>query len=334
MTLLLLLLAALIQVRGQPLDGGSASGSAEVPLERAAGGDTPVLSLATARGQLRLLLDTGATSTMVTPELVRRLGLNSRELPPAAFELAGGGNGCSGLRPRRSRLPDLELVSNPGSGRLRIRGVEALVLPAAALPPGVDGVLGAPTLRQQPIWIDPLGQRLAVGAAALRLAAGDPAAAAGRQLARAAGLRSGLSTATGAERLQLRWRQGVPLVGLRTPIGLVPALADTGAEGLFLSTDLAGRLPLQGSGRPLRLVGFCGDQPVEQNALTGLGLSGLARGAQAGVLPLSQQPHAVIITANPIFKVLGVEAIVGQELLRQRRQLWRLDLEPPNLELR
>ena len=40
---LLLGLAALIQVRGAPLNGGLAEGSASLPLERASGGDTPVL---------------------------------------------------------------------------------------------------------------------------------------------------------------------------------------------------------------------------------------------------------------------------------------------------
>jgi hypothetical protein len=40
-----------------------------------------------------------------------------------------------------------------------------------------------------------------------------------------------------------------------------------------------------------------------------------------------------IILANPVFALLGVEAIVGQELLRARRQLWRLDAVPPRLEL-
>ena len=61
-------LAALIQVQGQPLAGGRVSGSAVVPLERARGGDTPVLTFTTDRGPVRLLRDTGATSSMVRPE--------------------------------------------------------------------------------------------------------------------------------------------------------------------------------------------------------------------------------------------------------------------------
>lgn len=311
MTLLLLLLAALIQVRGQPLQGGLVSGSVVLPLERADGGDTPVLALRSEQGGVRLLLDTGATSTMVTPELVQRLGLSSTAMAPDAFGLAGGGDDCAGLRPHRTRLPDLLLAPPQGPGRVSLRGVEALVLPVAALPPGVDGVLGAPTLRRQPIWIDPRGGRLAFGAAARLLAedAGQPR----------------------RQHLPLRWVQGVPVLTLATPLGLLPALADTGAEGLFLSPQLAARLPLQGAGRSLRLVGFCGAQSVVQRDVIGLHLA-------TGAAPLREQPQAdaavaAIITDNPVFAALGVDAIVGQELLRQRQQLWRLDLDPPRLEL-
>lgn len=47
-------------------------------------------------------------------------------------------------------------------------------------------------------------------------------------------------------------------------------------------------------------------------------------------------PHQTaegILRTNPIFASLGVEAIVGQELLRIHRQLRRLDAQAPRLEL-
>lgn len=323
--LLLQLLAALIQVSGPPLSGGSVSGSAVLPLERAAGGDTPVLTLSSPRGPVRLLLDTGASSTMVTPALVARLGLTSTALSPEAFSLAGGGQGCQELRPRRSLLPPLELRSATDAGRLRLQGVEALVLPAGALPPGLDGVLGAPSLSRQPLWIDPQGARVAFGAAALR--ATRAASAVAEQTAETAGPSS--------VRLPLRWHRGVPLVPLNTPLGPVPALADTGAEGLFLSDRLADRLPQHGPARPMTLVGFCGAQQVVQRPIAGLSL-GLTTTTPPGRTRRStgaEEAGAIILT-NPIFAALGVDAIVGQELLRNRRQLWRLDLQPPQLELR
>lgn len=327
--LLLQLLAALIQVGGQPLSGGNVSGSAMLPLERAAGGETPVLTLSTPQGPVRLLLDTGASSTMVTPALVARLALTSSALSPEAFTLAGGGSGCEGLRPRRTRLPPLELGATAGGERLRLQEVEALVLPVGALPPGLDGVLGAPTLRRQPLWIDPLSAQVAFGAAALRASRTAPGG-------------TGSAAATAATtpppqrlRLPLRWQRGVPLLPLRTPQGPVPALADTGAEGLFLSQGLARRLPPGGPERSLTLVGFCGAQQVVQRSIAGLGLGPTAptTPARAGRSDVAAEASAIILT-NPIFEALDVEAIVGQELLRHRRQLWRLDLQPPQLELR
>ena len=170
---------ALIQLAGQPLAGGITRGTVSLPLERAEGGHTPVLSFrlaaesaSTAAGvprpggsgearPIRLLLDTGATSTMVTPELAERLTLQRQSLPAGAFGLAGGGTGCGGLQPQRTRLPALELrdpAAPSGSAVLTLSGIEALVLPVRALPVGVDGVLGAPTLRLQPIRIDQIGR--------------------------------------------------------------------------------------------------------------------------------------------------------------------------------
>jgi hypothetical protein len=295
---------ALVLTRGRPLAGGSLQGSATLPLERAAGGDTPVLSLrrlgqgASGSGGagLRLLLDTGAATSLVTPALVHRLGLRSEPLPSGSLDLAGGGVECAGLAPRRTRLPDLVVGASDG---LRLTGVEALVVPVPALPEGVDGVLGAPTLRRLPIRIEPAVQRLRLGAAAL-----EPPLPAG------------------ARRLELRWRLGVPLLTLASTAGPIGALADTGAEGLFLAPSLAERLRPLDSRQAVRLVGFCGEQPVWRQRFAGIERLLPPQGSVEG-----------IVTDNPIFRQLGVEAIVGQELLRSHGQLWRLDASPPQLLL-
>jgi predicted aspartyl protease len=291
--------AALIQVRGEPLAGGRLRGRASVPLEKAHGGDTPVLTFRSGAATVRLLLDTGAASALVRPELAQRLGLPLQPLAPGAMELAGGGAECPGLRPRRTVLPTLRLLG----GSLELRGLEALVLPVAALPSGIDGVLGAPSLRQLPLLVDPIQGSLRFGADAL---APPP----------------GLTSDSPPWRLPLEWRLGVPLLGLPTRGGrLVMALADTGAEGLFLSPALAARLPVAGTASSLRLVGFCGEQPVTRQRFAGWAVPGAPAVLEG------------IVTDNAVFRQLTVEAIAGQELLRQRRQRWRLDLARPHLEL-
>jgi len=308
-------LAALIQVQGQPLAGGRVSGSAEVPLERARGGDTPVLTFATDLGTVRLLLDTGATSSMVRPESAARLGLRPIPLAPGALRLEGGGADCQSLRPQRLTLPPLRM------GDLRLVGVEALMLPVAALPAGVDGVLGVPSLRLMPVAVDPPAQRLSLGPGALRP---QP-----------------------RQTLPLRWFRGVPLLSLITVAGRVEALADTGAEGLFLSPALAARLHPLNQAETLAMVGFCGTQTVRRQTFAGVAFAPPVSASHGqpdsrqpvaleppGLEPAAlEQPREVIITENPIFSQLGVAASVGQELLRQRPQLWRLDLKEPRLEL-
>ena len=376
---------ALIQLAGQPLSGGRSRGSVSLPLERAEGGHTPVLDFevsgvgasagssadAGSPGQarrhqrqgthIRLLLDTGATSTMVTPELADRLALQRRSFPPKAFALAGGGQDCADLNPQRTRLPDLVLRDPAGAAGtpvLSLEGVEALVLPVRALPAGVDGVLGAPSLRLMPIRIDPSLGRIALGAAALEqlpfaltpsssapspalsLDSPNPQANARPSSPPTSAQSSANTSATARSRplrVALRWHRGVPLLQLASSTGAVHALADTGAEGLFLQPALAARLRPLGPAQPLRLVGFCGEQRVERRRFAGLALGAWPGGpGSAADSPLpGGTPAGVegIVTENPIFEQLGVEAILGQELLHRHRQLWRLDQPRPELLL-
>jgi hypothetical protein len=301
--------AALIQVKGAPLRAGLLQGAASAPLERAVDGHTPVLTFRTGgeggTGQpVRFLVDTGASNTLVSPALVSRLALASVPIPAEEFGLVGAGSTCADLRPQRATLPTLRLTG--GAGRLEIRSAEALVLQTGGLPEGVDGVLGAPLLRQLPLWVDPSGGRLALGSPAVF--------AAQRQAA---------ATPGAATVLPLRWSAGVPLMPLNTGAGTVPALADTGAEGLFITPALGRRLTAGAAPQPVLIAGFCGLQRAQRFSVSGIGL--VARPP----VPASE----VIVTADPIFASVGAEAIVGQELLRHHRQLWRLDQEPPILQL-
>jgi hypothetical protein len=300
---------ALIQTRGTPLRAGMPRGGTRVVLERAEGGDTPVLSFRSPRGPVRLLLDTGAAASLVTPALVERLRLPRRPLAAEDFALAGGGLDCPTLRLASTTLPTLELSVAEGQPGLRLEGAEALVIPGVPLPPGVDGVLGAPVLRQVPVLVDPLAQIVALGEPALRW----------RQ-----------TMARPSRVVALTWRHGVPLLPLRIrpasggPPMTLHALADTGAEGLFLTASLAKRLTPLHPSQQARLAGVCGLQDVRRQSLFALAI---------GSEGVPNHSVEAIILANPVFRVLAVEAIAGQELLRHHRQLWRLDGLPPRLEL-
>jgi hypothetical protein len=187
--------------------------------------------------------------------------------------------------------------------------VQAFVLPVVALPQGIDGVLGAATLKQVPFGVDPHLGRVFFGGPALQWRMRMPPR---------------------PDVISLFWRRGVPLGGIRVRSGSDrqimqrDALIDTGAEGLFLTPELGALLRPLGTGQAARLVGVCGQQQVWRQRLMGIGI-----GPQSPPM----QTHEAILTTNPVFALLGVEAIVGQELLRIRGQLWRLDTDPPRLEL-
>lgn len=301
--------AALIQTQGKPLRAGVMRGGGRVALERAEGGDTPILSFRSPAGPVRLLIDTGAAATMVTATVVERLGLLPRPLTSADFSLAGGGDACPGLRLSSAAIPSLVLAGAEAKPALRLDGLEALVIPGSALPPGVDGVLGAPALRQLPLMIDPLARIVAIGEPALHW----------RHTMR-----------SWPQVVALSWRRGVPLLPLRVrprsggSVATLNALADTGAEGVFLTASLAGRLTPLHPGQPARLVGVCGLQEARRQHLFGIAV---------GTQSAPNESVEALIVENPVFGLLDVEAIVGQELLRSRRQLWRLDANPPRLEL-
>lgn len=300
---------ALIQERGRPLHAGYLTGSSHATLERAAGGDTPVMTFLSDRGPVRLLLDTGASAAMVTPSLVQRLALRRQRLPPEMFSLVGGGANCHDLEVSSTRLPPLRLLSHDDAGNVRLNGLEALVIPVEALPKGVDGVLGAPSLRQLPFVVDPVKGELLFGDSALQW-------------------RSAMALEPHAA--VMSWRRGVPLLSLRIrsskdqKVMVISALADTGAEGLFLSDELTSSLFALGPAQSVRLVGVCGSQWVRRQRLTGIGL-----GSQS---PTYQMIDA-IFTSNPVFSSLGIQAILGQEWLRNRLQFWDLTVSPPRLEV-
>ena len=310
-------IAALIQLQGPALKPGILAGSVALPLERAAGGDTRCSACAATGGRCascryRRLVHPGVAGSG------EAAGPASTPIPPADFGLAGAGKGCDTLRPRRTSLPPLNLLTQTlkAGGLLSLSGVEALVLPVGGLPPDVDGVLGAPQLRQLPLWIDPLGGVWPSAAVPCKPRTGPPLLI--RRRHRSSG-------AEGEATIPLRWHRGVPLLSLATGsrAGMVEALADTGAEGLFVSPELAAVLPALGPSQPLRVAGFCGEQPASMTRVQGPSLTGRRPAA----------PVQVILTTNPVFQSLGVKAIVGQELLRPHRQLWRLESPPPTLHL-
>ena len=145
-----LALAALVQLEGAPPPRPLMEGSSRAAYAIPSDGDTPILQFQTSTGDpVRLLIDTGASRSMVSQALIARLQLTTQPLNGGNFALAGAGSDCPTDPPRQAVLPPLQL------GGLKIRELAVLVMPKLGVPPGTDGVLGASALRQLPMLIDP-----------------------------------------------------------------------------------------------------------------------------------------------------------------------------------
>ena len=290
-----LALAALVQLGGapppQPVMEGSGRSAYAIPSD----GDTPILQFRTSSGDsVRLLIDTGASRSMVSQALIARLQLTTQPLNAGNFTLAGAGSDCPTDPPRQAVLPSLQL------GALKIRELAVLVMPKLGVPPGTDGVLGASALRQLPMLIDPTQQQVRFD----------------QQL-------SIHSAPAEALRLPLQWRDYVPLVQVSDQSGKSTlALLDTGAEAVFIGVPLAQRLTPQSPPSGVEIQGFCGSEFAVERLFSGLSV---------GDITLKKSP--AIVTRNRILKDLNVEAIIGQPLLKNRRQLWLLNRPDPVLLL-
>jgi hypothetical protein len=126
-----------------------------------------------------------------------------------------------------------------------------------------------------------------------------------------------------ALRLPLQWRDHVPLVRVFDQSRKSTlALLDTGAEAVFVGVPLAQRLTPQSPPSGVEIQGFCGSELAVERVFTGL---------RIGTVRLEGSP--AIVTRNRILKDLNVEAIIGQPLLKNRRQLWLLNRPDPVLLL-
>jgi predicted aspartyl protease len=201
-------------------------------------GDIGALTLvdATLDGRaLRMMVDTGSTSTLVAPALARALGLEVIERVRVAT--LGGAQQVD-----RVRLGALRIGSTllPGSTAL-VLDLPALLGPSLA---GVDGLIGMPAWREQPVAFDFAQRRLLLGDDAVSLLKDAPA-------------------------LPLRLEAGLPVIelrlGARAPL---PFLFDTGNAGaLVVFESHARRLLAEAAPMPHLTVRELGGDVSAQLAL-------------------------------------------------------------------
>ena len=233
---------AVVQLQGLDVPIPQVKGTATVPLkllEKSQVYTTPVMV-----GKLTkpFLIDTGASTTLLSADLVTTLKLPGRAVPGDRLASAVAGKECASMKATLHELPLLTL------GSVEIRGVNGLRFEAAAVPDGLAGVMGMDILQQFDLSFKPKAKTLNFAPPSI------------------------LPTAASAAAIPLQKKLGVFLAKLTlNGQGPFTVLLDTGADSTFISGAIAQRLNLSNR-QPAQILGFCGLEPAEKSLLASVKL--------------------------------------------------------------
>jgi predicted aspartyl protease len=275
---------AIVQLQGLDVPPAQVKGSDTIPLKVLE--QTQVYTAEGLLGQLpgRFLIDTGASTTILSPEVVQSLRLPGKTILSERLSSAVAGNGCTSMTATLHGLPPLKLKS------VEIRGASGLRFEKTVIPDGLSGVIGMDILNHFDLQLNPKVQTLSLSPPTI------------------------LPKPAATVAIPLQRKLGVFLANLTlNGQGPFTLLLDTGADSTFISAPLAQRLKLDPKTRqPIQILGFCGLEPAERSQLTSVQLQ-----------QHEQKNIEAIILSSSILKLLGVDGILGQNFLSRYQQYWR-----------
>jgi predicted aspartyl protease len=233
---------AVVQLQGLNVPVPKVKGTATVSLKVLE--KSQVYSTTVMVGKLprQFLVDTGASTTLLSAELVTTLKLPGRYVPNDRLASAVAGKECASMKATLHELPLLTLQG------LEIQGVNGLRFETAAVPDGLSGVMGMDILHQFDLNFKPKAKTLEFAAPSV------------------------LPASDAAKAIPLQKKLGVFLAKLTlNGQGPFTMLLDTGADSTFISGAIALRLNLSNR-QPAKILGFCGLEPAEKSQLASVKL--------------------------------------------------------------
>ncbi|MEB3308654.1 MAG: aspartyl protease family protein [Snowella sp.] len=277
-------LKAIIRLTNTKLPSPRTTGQGIVPLNYLKDGIAWTVEVKVGQQTATFLLDTGASMSMVSPNLTKKLGLTGKPLPPEETRFAVAGNECKEMKAAIYALPPISL------GQAQIQGLHALQLSQAVIPENLDGILGMDALRYFNLRLDPVQKTL-------ELLPPSP-----------------IPNRDRAQAIPLLIQDNVPLVEVKINDSVSYLfLVDTGAESTFISPKIAKQLQLPPDAmQPVQVQGFCGLEPANYTALGKV---------QVGNQHLNQV-EAVVLQNTAVLESLKVDGILGQNFLNAFHQSW------------
>jgi predicted aspartyl protease len=278
-------LRAIVQLQGLDVPPPQTQGSALLPLQPLPNTRVYTVEMNLGNHSGRFLLDTGASTSMVSPAAVQQLQLQGTPVPQNRLGLAVAGDNCPNLKASIYKLPQLSLQG------VQIQGLSALQFNSTVIPEELTGVLGMDVLKFFDLQLQPQQPSLHLRPATT------------------------LPTEWQARAVPLQEKLGVMLAQVEVNgQGPFTFLLDTGADSTFISPDVARQANLdKARSQPIQIRGFCGLEEAQTAQLTSVKL----RTHQQANL------DAIILSSSSILSVLGVDGILGQNFLDQYQQYWR-----------
>lgn len=278
-------LNAIVQLKGLNLPPPQTRGEATIPLQVLEGSQVFTLELTIGRKVGNFLLDTGASTTLISTPMIQQLGLVGQPIASEALTSAVAGDECPEMRATLHRLPEIKIED------VRVQEMRALEFSNTLIPGGLSGVFGMDFLRHFDLKLNPETQQLKFL---------KPTPIVSREIDSGIPLKSHLGVMLAAIEINGK--------------GSFTFMLDTGADTLFISQNLAQKLKLdQASREPIQVQGFCGLEEAERSTLK-----------QVKIGEHQQQNlEAVILSSPSVLDLLEVDGILGQSFLNHYYQHWR-----------
>lgn len=280
-------LKAIIRLAHTKLPPPTTTGTGRLSLEPLKNGIAWTMDVKIGDHLAKVLLDTGASLSMVSPDLTQSLGLTGRELPPEETRYAVAGDGCKEMKASIYQLPVIAL------GTAKATGLQTLQLSQAIIPENLAGILGMDLLSHFNFQIDPIRKELLLSTT------------------------SELPKRDRDQAIPLVMQDGVTVVQVKIN-GDSPFLflIDTGAESTFISPQVAAKLKLSpDSMKPIQVQGFCGLESASYTSLAEV---------KVGDRVL-KNIESVVLQNTAVLESLKVDGILGQNFLNSFHQSWYFD---------
>ncbi|WP_413160110.1 retroviral-like aspartic protease family protein [Capilliphycus salinus ALCB114379] len=281
-------LNAIVQLKGLNFPIPRIQGQATIPLKRLEGSQVFTVKLTLGNISGDFLLDTGASTTMLSTPMVQQLGLVGEKIDSEQLTSAVAGDDCPEMSANVHKLPTLTVDG------VRVEELRGLEFTNTLIPDELSGVLGMDFLRHFDLKLNPKTEQLQLFSP------------------------SQLNSAETQQSIPLKSRLGVMLAEIEiNGQGPFTFMLDTGADTIFISPSLSLSLQLdEASRQEIQVIGFCGVEIAERSTLK-----------QVKIQQHQQNNlEAVILSSPSVLDLLEVDGILGQNFLNHYEQYWRFSL--------